>query len=286
MIKSVPTARTELASVCTTTGARIDTQVVRMPRIILAEFNTHRIFSRNAASSRAIPFERMIAQIMDDPFVPLVWTSEKKGMQGEIITDAKAIAELERCWLGARDEAVRWAEGIAYRGAHKSICNRLLEPWMWTTVVMTACDFSNYWKLRCHPAAEHHMRLTAEAMRVAYDAAEPQLLEPGEWHLPFTSDLSPGQGVRVWMPEKAIKLSVARAASVSYKTVDGFDMTQEKANDLHDSLMASGHWSPFEHQASADRQRWSGPGGREQWVRPEEHRNLWGWRQYRAMVDA
>lgn len=296
---SVPTARSELASVCVETGARIDTFVVRMPRIILAEFNTHRLiskptdrdqrfmldFSRNAASSRAIPFKRMIAQVMEDPFVPLVYTSEQPGMQGQIITDPNHIEVLQWDWLQARDEAVASAERMHRNGVHKSIPNRLLEPWMWTTVVATACDLTGFWHQRCDSAAEHHMRLTAEAMREAWMHANVQELQAGEWHLPFTDDIVDGAGIqRRWNPEQRIIMSVARAASVSYKTVDGFDMTLDRAHDLYQRLKTQGHWSPFEHQAAADRRIYA-PFNQMRWQSPHEHRNLFGWRQYRAMVD-
>ena len=36
-------------------GQRLTTFVLRFPRFVLSEFNTHRMFSRNASSSRAIP---------------------------------------------------------------------------------------------------------------------------------------------------------------------------------------------------------------------------------------
>ena len=42
-------------------GARLTTMEVRYPRFIHSEMMTHRVFSRNAASSRAIPIKKMIA---------------------------------------------------------------------------------------------------------------------------------------------------------------------------------------------------------------------------------
>jgi hypothetical protein len=45
-------------------GVRLTTLEVVMPRIVLAEFNTHRMLSRNSASSRAIPIEKMIRMVI------------------------------------------------------------------------------------------------------------------------------------------------------------------------------------------------------------------------------
>lgn len=128
-------------------GHRISTMQVTFPRFILAELNTHRMLSRNSASSRAIPFEKMVKSVQENPFVPMAWMKDHKGMQGtEYVTN---IGEVEDYWLQARDEAVRYASGLNEAGVTKQLCNRLLEPFMWHTVLITATEFSNFFALRC-----------------------------------------------------------------------------------------------------------------------------------------
>jgi thymidylate synthase ThyX len=130
-------------------GNRITTMVVTMPRFILAEFNTHRMFSRNSASSRAIPFEKMVKSVMENPFIPIAWQKDHKGMQGtEYFTNAESIG-LVSSWLFARDKAVKSAKSLAYDGVTKQLCNRLLEPFMWHTVIVTASEYFNFFALRC-----------------------------------------------------------------------------------------------------------------------------------------
>lgn len=132
------------------TGSRITTMLVTFPRIILAELNTHRVFSRNSASSRAIPFEKMIKAVKENPFIPIAWQKNHKGMQGtEYITDPEII-ELERIdWLVDRDYAIGKARKRAERGITKQIVNRPLEPFMWHTCIITATEWENFFALRC-----------------------------------------------------------------------------------------------------------------------------------------
>ena len=150
-------------------GNRITTMIVTMPRYILAEFNTHRMFSRNSASSRAIPFEKMIKSIEDNPFIPIAWMKDHKGMQGtEYIIDVNHIDTCEADWLEARDLAINQAqklnEGFPVKDTDiltevnpkdlcdsvtKQLCNRLLEPFMYHTVIVTATEYENFFALRC-----------------------------------------------------------------------------------------------------------------------------------------
>ena len=116
-------------------GNRIVTMIVTMPRYILAEFNTHRMFSRNSASSRAIPFKKMMDSVLQNPFIPIAWMEDHKGMQGsKYITDLNKIKELERLWLQARSNAVERAEQMNRLGLTKQMCNRPMEAFMWHTV--------------------------------------------------------------------------------------------------------------------------------------------------------
>ena len=148
-----------------TQGDRITTYILTFPRFILAELNTHRMFSRNSASSRAIPFEKMVKMVEEDPFIPIAWQKDHKGMQGvEYITGAKEIQYRNSVWLGARDCMIRKAKTLndkcsypnndfdssyEYGGVTKQLCNRLLEPFMWHTCLLTATEFENFFKQRC-----------------------------------------------------------------------------------------------------------------------------------------
>lgn len=130
-------------------GNRITTMVVTFPRFILAELNTHRMFSRNSASSRAIPFAKMLESVKNNPFIPIAWQKEHKGMQGsEYLTgDEAKIAELR--WLQANVDAVHRSQMLNLAGVTKQLCNRLLEPFMWHTVIVTATEWENMFALRC-----------------------------------------------------------------------------------------------------------------------------------------
>jgi thymidylate synthase ThyX len=153
-------------------GERITTFLLTFPRIILAEFNTHRAFSRNSASSRAIPFKKMVESVEKNPFIPIAWQKDHKGMQGtEYITSKDDIENCISVWLKARNDAVK--QSICLNGAEgfdavtKQLCNRLLEPFMWHTVICTATDYQNFFNLRC-----------PEYLINWYSSDRPEALEP------------------------------------------------------------------------------------------------------------
>lgn len=238
-------------------GRRLTTFQVTFPRIILAEINTHRAFSRNSASSRAIPVEKMIAKVQEDPFIPIYWGKNQKGMQaGEELTEL-----VQRCcmdsWLIARDHAVIAAGLLLHHGVHKQITNRLLEPFLWHTAIISATDYANFFAQRCHPDAQPEIRRIAEMMRDAYDAGEPDEAiegDPHYWHLPYASGTLDGRYLGNYGSpyhggiEIAKKVSVARCARVSYLTQDG-EYSIEADLALYDRLVQGSHWSPFEHIA-------------------------------------
>lgn len=243
-----PAAPRELARVLADSispdGMRLTTLLVRMPRIVLAEFNTHRMLSKSSASSRAIPIETMLRRVVDDPYIPEQWGQNGKGMQAHgAVSDDAAEAALS-CWLSARDHAVEHAKALAAISIHKQTANRLLEPFAWHEVICTATEWSNFFNLRCNPLAHPAIRLTAEAMRDVITASTPSPIAYGEWHLPFfdperDADLSPSDKVKV---------SVARCARVSYLTHEGI---RDPAKDvaLADTLLDNGHMAPLEHVA-------------------------------------
>ncbi len=131
-------------------GNRITTMVITFPRIILAEFNTHRMFSRNSALSRAISFEKMLKSVQENPFIPVAWMKDHRGMQGTEYFDARDTLHLRTWWLEARDYALTKTKSMAYSlNPTKQILNRLLEPFMYHTVIVTATEWENFFALRC-----------------------------------------------------------------------------------------------------------------------------------------
>ena len=133
-------------------GHRATTFVLTFPRFILAELNTHRLFSKNSASSRAIPFKKMVEMVNEDPFIPIAWQKDHKGMQGtEYFTSESGdnIHAISEGWLDARDAAIQIATGLHNLGVTKQLVNRLLEPFMWHTVVLTSTEFENFFEQRC-----------------------------------------------------------------------------------------------------------------------------------------
>lgn len=131
-------------------GTRIITYVLTYPRFIHSELMTHRVFSRNSASSRAIPFKKMVEMCENDPFIPIAWQKDHSGMQGVEYFEEDSLRYIKSSWLTARDYAVQQAKRL--NGTHevtKQLCNRLLEPFMWHTVIVTSTEWENFFELRC-----------------------------------------------------------------------------------------------------------------------------------------
>ena len=260
-------------------AVRLTTLSVTLPRIVLAELNTHRMLSRNSASSRAIPIQRMIDKVMQDPFIPFYWGANQRGMQAAVEIDPTSREEAERDWLHGRDLMIQQVSKLSNRNVHKQLANRLLEPWLYTTVLVSATDWDNFFALRCHPDAQPELRRAAEMMRDAMAASTPRRIAYGEWHVPYARDedatvaATTLDGVKgLWAKDLTadyarLLLSTARCARVSY---DASSSVREQTDDiaLAKRLASSGHWSPFEHIATPSRRL--GYTG-----------NFWGWRQLR-----
>lgn len=255
-------------------GVRLTTIQVTLPRIVLAELNTHRDFSRNSASSRAIPVEKMLQRVMDDPFIPIYWGKNQSGMQAqeELSEDEQGLARA--IWLDARDDAVKNVrlllsdsyDGKTKLDVHKQIANRLLEPFLWHTVILSATRWSNFFAQRCHPDAQPEIRKAAEMLREAMEQSEPQRLHHGEYHLPY---LQPDeQDMKV---NDKIALCVARCARVSYLSQGG-RRDHEADFALFARLLEGMHFSPLEHVAMAHSSRFRRSG------------NFHGWLQYRKQI--
>ncbi len=252
---------------------RLTTWELTYPRMVHAEVMTHRLFSRNAASSRAIPIEKMIQRVIDDPAMPVWWGKNQPGMQAVAELDSDHRKAAEKSWLMARDWAVDAARKLADLGVHKQITNRVIEPWMHITVILSGTNFDNFWHLRDTwpvgqppgPAQPEFAFLVRE-MRMLYDSNVPVPKKHGEWHLPLIQEDESSIDIK-----DLIKISVGRCARVSYLTHDG-KRDIKKDIELHDKLLKDGHFSPFEHCAEARLEKaWWG--------------NFCGFMQYRKTIE-
>jgi hypothetical protein len=276
-------------------GIRLTTFQLRYPRFIHAELMTHRDFSRNASSSRAIPVRRMIEDLRRDPAMPIYWGSNKPGMQaGEELTGL-ALADAKQHWLDGMINAISEVEKLMEIGLHKQIANRVLEPWAHINVVLTATNWANWYTLRRDKHAQPEIKALADAMWDAQQASIPQYLEPGDWHLPYirlyerleASNHDQGFGAGI---DALKRISVARCARVSYLTHDGRETTFEEDLQLYDRLLNAQplHASPAEHQATPDIEIRGGkmhPITQRNFPSPELHGNFRGWIQYRKTLD-
>lgn len=264
-------------------GIRLVTFVLTYPRFIHAEFMTHRMFSRNASSSRAIPVKKQIKMVRDNPAMPLAFKANKAGMQaGESFGPLKQFL-CRAVWRGACYAAVFFATLMEKLNIHKQYANRILEPFSHITVVMTATERANFYALRYHRMAQPEICELARLMWEAEQDSEPDEMVDGEWHLPFVSFKEVNKMMRSGGPltgdEKhanLIKMSVARCARVSYLNHEGKLPTLEEDLKLYERLLGSNpvHASPAEHQAQCR------DGEPDFW-----YGNFRGWRQYRKTLQ-
>lgn len=277
-------------------GIRMTTMEIEYPRFILAELNTHRMLSKNSASSRAIPVKAMHEQITAQPAGPVYWGKNQAGMQAKEEIAGNDLADAKFIWKRAMQDALHWASTLSNRvGLHKQIANRVTEPWMTMKTVVSGTEWANFFWLRDHQDAQPEIAELAQKMRAAYNSSTPQPLEPGEWHVPYVNtSRSPYTGLICYYDnagdeltaEQARIISASCCAQVSYRKNDD---TLEKAEKIFHQLIESepAHASPVEHQATPMRrphsfadlgtthidrsdQAWSG--------------NLRGWIQHRKLI--
>lgn len=376
---------------------RITTQMVTFPRYILAELNTHRMFSRNSASSRAIPFHKTVESVIKNPFIPFAFQKDHAGMQGTEYLDTNkkylfsdiqnilhenlkkaffnekteewlpeyAVVDyafnnhineilynstpegltIREWWLKARDLSVACAYMLNAMGVTKQLCNRIIEPFMWHTVLITATEWDNFFELRCpqyenafgelykskreytrstgdpdmipktklgwlmlnQGQADIHMMELAEAMWDARNESQPKYLLPGEWHIPFGDQIDKEKVIQTFnvtgfdtgdvadvVEHLSLQIATARCARVSYTVVgeEAKTVDYKKDIELHDRLLYSGHFSPFEHCARTMRDteyseylRGHGNVEREDFDGFGWCLNFRGFIQYRLMID-
>jgi hypothetical protein len=269
---------------------RLVTFELQYPRIIHAEFMTHRVFSRNASSSRAIPVSRMIENVLANTAMPAEWRMNEPGMQG-FQTAPDDIAEVARqVMVMAAQSAVNFAKQLDCMGLHKQHVNRLTEPFQYIKVVVTSSQWKNFFGLRDHAAADPTIQKLARLMHEAYNASTPTKLSDLEHHLPYITEedfdraeLHRTQtGSQFTTLDFLLRMSAARCARVSYNNFKGEvpKITSDLA--LFDKLVVSQpvHASPTEHQASPDIYLGKNKG----WRYPAKHGNLVGWQQFRKTI--
>jgi hypothetical protein len=241
---------------------RLTTLAITMPTLYWPEVLTHRKFSRNASSDRALPAGARIEQVREDPFIPVVFYAESRGMVPREPLGDQELAR--RRWLEERDEALIWATSQLLDGWHHEHINRLLTPWLWTTAIISSTEWENFFKLRLAPDAAEAIRTVAGLMRDAMDASTPVELQPGQWHLPFIDADEKGG-----LP---LNISVARCARVSYLNHDG-KVDVDRDLTLAKRLREEQHWSVFEHQATPQPEQRSSPSNFD-----------WPWLQHRKIL--
>ena len=272
-------------SINTVNHSRLTSFLVTFPRMINAEVLRHRMLSFNSASSRAIPLKRTLEMVREDPAMPVFWGKNKAGMSAdEELDDNEQIkivsAELQRVddclsaawdsyemsklqvakqlWVSAGRSMSAVAGVLNELGLHKQIANRILEPWMNITLLITGTEWENFFKLRANPSAQPEFQELANRMLTAYNFSTPVPMEPitleqvgnlNLWehhsHIPFDQHRSGVTNI-----EQLLKVSIARNARLSYLTHDG-DIRLEDDLALFERLESNGHWSPFEHTAVA-----------------------------------
>ena len=262
-------------------GKRITTLQLKMPRFILAQFNTHRMFSRSTASSRAIPTAKLLDMVRTEYAHPVFWGKNQAGMQAseELEAGNKQLAMNE--WQIAALNAANSAEKLLELGVHKQIANRVLEPFMWAETIVTATEWDNFFNLRLHEDSQPEIQELARCMKEALDNSEPV---KSKIHLPYItldemevyvqcSIAVDSECFNIELYKYFVPISAARCARVSYLNHDQSNPVIEKDLATAEKLLSAGHWSPFEHQAYALDKN------------DTYSRNFIGWEQARVMYD-
>lgn len=283
MPDSLPSARIICDSI-NDNGQRVVTAVLRIHRFVLSELNTHKVISKNSASSRAIPVQKQIDRIINDPAVPIIFPAEKPGMQGGERLSPQETAEAREIWLESRDDAVAFAKLLSGYHVHKSVTNRILEPYMWHEVVITATSLENFFLQRVSKLAQPEFFYVARELQKAYWESRSVVLQEGEWHLPFIQEDERHFDVSILK-----KISAARCARVSYLTHEG-TRSIEKDLELYEKLVTADpfHGSPLEHVCTPDLDNVHtvNPKGTDLKLILPKYANLLGWQSLRIEVEA
>ena len=253
-------------------GTRITSVQVKYPRFILPQLNTHRVFSRSTASSRAVPTAKLIEMVRNEPVVPVHWGQNQAGMVAKTQID-KARADFAKGeWMKAANAAADTAQLLAEIGVHKQVVNRILEPFMWAETIITATEWDNFFKLRIADDAQPEIQALAKAIKKAMDESVPV---PRPWHLPYLSEDELNDNSFLGAYTKKAKISAARCARVSYLNHNKLKPSVDEDLKLADRLIEAGHMSPFDHQALFNNVE----------MYRNENRNFQDWKPYRAILE-
>lgn len=239
-------------------GKRITSFEMELPRMIWSEFLTHKMISKNAASSRAIPVKKKVKLLRENPYVPFVWGKNKSGMQSEGELTGWRLTAAKLGWKAGVWFSTSLALYFNWLGLHKQWANRPTEFCEMYKVVVTATELENFYNLRDHKDAQPEISELAKCMRKAQRLSVPQKLKAGEWHLPYIRTKRSKSGELLYFTEgvttnidleTAKKISASCCAQVSYRNLD---QTVDKALSIYDKLIKAEvfHASPFEHQAT------------------------------------
>lgn len=240
-------------------GKRLTTFVLEFPRWILAEVNTHRMLSKSVASSRAIPIDKMIQMVIDNPAMPEFWGANQSGMQSSVELTGGELLNAKASWLLARDRAVETAKMLQKTGLHKQYVNRSIETFMYVRAIISGTDFENFFALRAHKDAQPEFSVLAHKMLVAYNESTPKRLINGDWHIPFGDKINTDKFIdlkdmypNISITDAMLKIATARCARVSYYNFEGKN-DYSKDIETCDKLFGSvpRHLSPAEHVAQA-----------------------------------
>jgi thymidylate synthase ThyX len=265
------------------TGKRLTTFELEYPRFIHAEVMTHKMLSKNSASSRALPYKSMLDLVKKNMAMPIHWGKHQSGMGADFELTGWKLWTAQKLWIWSGLLMTLFAWTMGKIGLAKQVTNRILEPWTHIKIVMTGTEFDNFFYLRNHKDAQPEIHELARLMYECYSKSLPMLLDYGEWHLPYidtvkteadtlyfsTSDLkSLSYGLSL---TDAKKISASMCAQVSYRKND---QSLDKAYRIYQRLVESKpvHASPFEHQGTPlpDSTAISG--------------NFRGWKQFRSEI--
>lgn len=281
-------------------GKRIITFELDYPRFIHSELMTHRMFSRNAASSRAIPVERMHQHISENPATPVHWGANQAGMQAK--AEVEDVDKAKNEWYNATQQAIVSSKALLSVGLHKQIANRVTEAFQMMKTIVTATEWFNWYELRNHEDAQPEIHELARVMLEAQELSKPFLVQHNEWHVPYisrTRDHLHGPVIYrdstgcALSAESALMISASCCAQVSYRKSDD---TFEKAKNIFDRLINSHpqHASPIEHQATTMVEPYCAPfDSSRTWSKGITHLakdgrygsgNFYGWIQYRQLL--
>lgn len=238
-------------------GIRMTTMEIEYPRFILSELNTHRMLSKNSASSRAIPVKAMHDHIRANTAAPVSWGINQPGMKAREELQGADLTWAKYTWAKARDSALEYSQELADLNIHKQITNRITEPWMIMKTVVSGTEWANFFWLRNHPDAQPEIQLLASKMKQAMDESNPEYLTLNEWHLPYVTSKRNRFGTMEYLDQQGEPMTLVDArvvsasccAQVSYrKTDDSLDKARRVFSQLIESVPA--HASPIEHQAT------------------------------------